>query len=53
MISFTLNDYENGQDQRERTIPLRGFSLSIAETQFYSDGAQYLDPMHQNASVQF
>lgn len=30
-----------------------GVPLTSAETQFYSNGAQYLDPQHQNASVQF
>lgn len=30
-----------------------GCSLRSEKTQFYSDGAQYLDPLHQNASVQF
>lgn len=27
--------------------------MFLEETQFYSDGAQYLDPLLQNASVQF
>ncbi len=40
-------------EQRERNTLLGGCSLRNEEKQFYSDGAQYLDPLHQNASVQF
>ncbi len=48
-----LNGWENGQT-KGREIPFwGGCSLRSEETQFYSDGAQYLDPLHQNASVQF
>lgn len=30
-----------------------GMCFEECRAQFYSDGAQYLDPLHENASVQF